>query len=122
MKQAAESTNSVLTPTETAVLELIGQGKTSKEIAMVLNMSVLTVGNHRKSIARKLNLHSTAELASYGATAGAGGGTAPEADANCSLNLTLCVDDCILEITYSGPLTRNGGRARVSVGKSVYRF
>lgn len=113
-----EYANSGLTPTETTVLELIGQGKTSKEIAALLNMSVLTVGNHRKSIARKLNLHSTAELAAYGATAG----TALPTNANCSLHLTIDIDDCVFKISYSGQLKPNGGRAEISVGKSVFRF
>jgi len=57
----------MLTPREKQVLRLIGRGKTSREIADALSLSVDTVGNHRKSICRKLDLHSTAELVAYGA-------------------------------------------------------
>jgi DNA-binding CsgD family transcriptional regulator len=56
-----------LTRREREVLEWIGHGKTSKDIAAGLGMSVLTVGNHRKQICRKLGLHTTAELAAYAA-------------------------------------------------------
>jgi len=51
-----------LTERETEILGLLGQGKTSKEIATQLRISVGTVSNHRKSLCRKLALHSTAEL------------------------------------------------------------
>ena len=54
-----------LTRRETEVLELIGKGKTSKQIADALHLSVHTVGNHRKHICRKLSLHTTAELVAF---------------------------------------------------------
>jgi DNA-binding NarL/FixJ family response regulator len=64
----AQSMNrEALTSREVDVLTLIGQGKTTKEIATILSISVQTVGNHRKHICRKLNLHSTAEIASFAA-------------------------------------------------------
>lgn len=53
------------TQRETEVLDLIGKAKTSKQIALVLNLSVHTVGNHRKHICRKLGLHTTAELVAF---------------------------------------------------------
>lgn len=56
-----------LTPRQAEVLRLIGQGKTTKELAALLSISALTVGNHRKQLCWKLNLHSTAELVSYAA-------------------------------------------------------
>ncbi len=56
-----------LTARETEILGLIGQGKTSKQIAAVLNLSVYTVNNHRKHICKKLNLHSTAQLVAFAA-------------------------------------------------------
>lgn len=59
--------NSELTTREADVLALIGRGKTTKEIAALLGISVETVGNHRKQLCRKLNIHSTAELAAYAA-------------------------------------------------------
>ena len=54
-----------LTPREQQVLDLIGLGKTTKEVAAILNLSTSTIGNHRKSICRKVRAHSTAELVSY---------------------------------------------------------
>ena len=51
-----------LTPREREIYRLIGRGKTSKEIAAALNLSVQTVANHRKNICSKLGVHSTAEL------------------------------------------------------------
>lgn len=58
---------SELTPREQEVLHLIGKGKTTKEIAAILNRSTGTIGNHRKAICRKLDTHSTAELVSRAA-------------------------------------------------------
>jgi DNA-binding CsgD family transcriptional regulator len=54
-----------LTPREREVLKLVGQGKTSKQIADILNLSVFTVSNHRKHICRKLGVHSTAQLVAF---------------------------------------------------------
>lgn len=59
------STNGKLTARELQVLSLVGEGKTSKEIARVLSVSVDTIANHRKHICRKLNIHSTAELVAF---------------------------------------------------------
>jgi DNA-binding CsgD family transcriptional regulator len=54
-----------LSPRETQVLELLGKGKTTKDIAAALDLSTATVGNHRKSLCRKLCIHSTAALIHY---------------------------------------------------------
>jgi DNA-binding CsgD family transcriptional regulator len=51
-----------LTPRESEVFEHVAQGKTSKQIADTLAISVHTVNNHRKRICRKVGVHSTAEL------------------------------------------------------------
>jgi len=51
-----------LTLRERESLGLIAQGKASKEIAYLLNISTKTVAFHRENIRRKLGLHSTAEL------------------------------------------------------------
>ena len=58
---------SMLTRREKQVLDLIGLGKTTKEVAAILKLSTATIGNHRKSICRKLDAHSTAELVSCAA-------------------------------------------------------
>lgn len=57
--------DNALTRREREVLDLIGQGKTSKQIAAVLNLSVYTVNNHRKHICKKVGLHSTAQLVAF---------------------------------------------------------
>ncbi|MGA2436717.1 MAG: LuxR C-terminal-related transcriptional regulator [Bryobacteraceae bacterium] len=59
--------NKELTPRESELLVFIGQGKTSKQVAQTVHLSVFTVNNHRKHICRKLGLHSTAELVAYAA-------------------------------------------------------
>lgn len=66
-EQASGGWSGLLTRRETEVLWLIGRGKTSKEISEILSISEATVGNHRKQLCRKLNVHSTAELAALSA-------------------------------------------------------
>jgi len=51
-----------LTPKERSVLQLIAEGKSTKESAGLLNISVSTVETHRQHIMEKLDLHSIAEL------------------------------------------------------------
>ena len=51
-----------LTLREKEVLQLIAQGKSNKEIATLLNISVNTVAVHRARLMETLNLHRTAEL------------------------------------------------------------
>jgi len=55
----------VLTNREREVLQLLAEGKTSREIAAVLYISHKTVENHRKRIMNKLDLHNIAELTKY---------------------------------------------------------
>jgi len=50
---------------EEAILKLVAEGKSSKAIASLLNISYRTVETHRQNIKHKLDLHSTAELAKY---------------------------------------------------------
>lgn len=50
---------------ELEVLKLIAQGKSNKEIAEMLFLSVRTVESHRSSLLEKLNLHNTAGLVKY---------------------------------------------------------
>lgn len=54
-----------LTPREQQVLELLASGKSSREIADALDVSVKTVGSHRRNIMQKLDLHSVAELTKF---------------------------------------------------------
>jgi len=55
----------VLTPRELEVLHLIVAGKSNKEIAVILGVSVNTVGVHRTNIMERLGIHNAAELAAY---------------------------------------------------------
>lgn len=55
----------LLSSREREVLQLIAEGKTNKEIAGLLNLSVYTVDAHRGRIMEKLNLHSTGELVRF---------------------------------------------------------
>ena len=56
---------SSLTPRQREVLQLIGEGRGTKQIALLLNISVKTVEFHKSRIMDELNLHSTVELARY---------------------------------------------------------
>ncbi len=55
----------LLSSREREVLQMIAEGKTNKEIATVLNLSVYTVDAHRGRIMEKLNLHSVNELVRF---------------------------------------------------------
>ena len=55
----------LLSSREREVLQLIAEGKTNKDIAALLNLSVYTVDAHRGRIMEKLNLHSTSELVRF---------------------------------------------------------
>ena len=54
-----------LTPRERQVLQLIAEGKTTKETAAVLDVSVKTAETHRTNLMDKLDIHSTAGLVRY---------------------------------------------------------
>src|SRR5436190_8943787 len=55
----------LLTSREREVLQMIAEGKTNKEIATILNLSVYTVDAHRGRIMEKLNLHSVNEVVRF---------------------------------------------------------
>lgn len=61
----AETRNDVLTTREREVIQLLAEGKTSKEVAVTLNLSVKTAETHRTNLMRKLGLHSVADLTRY---------------------------------------------------------
>jgi two-component system response regulator NreC len=54
-----------LTLREREVLQLVAEGKTSKEIAEVLGVSAKTIESHRTRLMRKLHIHDTAGLVRY---------------------------------------------------------
>jgi DNA-binding NarL/FixJ family response regulator len=55
----------LLSPREREVLQLLAEGRTNKEVANKLDVSVTTVETHRNNLMHKLNLHSTAEIVLY---------------------------------------------------------
>jgi DNA-binding NarL/FixJ family response regulator len=54
-----------LTPREREVIQLLAEGKSSKEVALVLNLSTKTAETHRSNIMRKLGFHSIRDLVLY---------------------------------------------------------
>jgi DNA-binding NarL/FixJ family response regulator len=54
-----------LTPRQREVVQLLAEGKSSKEVAVTLDLSVKTAETHRANIMRKLDLHSISELVRY---------------------------------------------------------
>ena len=54
-----------VTPREREVIQLLAEGKSNKEVAHLLQISVKTVETHRARIMDKLNLHSFSELVRY---------------------------------------------------------
>jgi DNA-binding NarL/FixJ family response regulator len=60
-----EDSFELLTPREREILQLAAEGKTNKEIANLLNLSLYTVETHRSHILQKLDLHSVPELILY---------------------------------------------------------
>jgi DNA-binding NarL/FixJ family response regulator len=54
-----------LTSREREIVQLLAEGKSSKEVAVALGISVKTAETHRANIMRKLELHSVSELVRY---------------------------------------------------------
>jgi DNA-binding NarL/FixJ family response regulator len=54
-----------LSPREREVLQLVAEGKTTKEVAAILGVSVKTAESHRTRIMEKLDIHETASLVRY---------------------------------------------------------
>ena len=63
--RGAEDRYDLLTSRERELLQLLVEGKSNKDIAGLLNLSLYTVETHRKNLQTKLNLHSFAELILY---------------------------------------------------------
>jgi DNA-binding NarL/FixJ family response regulator len=64
-RTGAEDSYELLSPREREVLQLVAEGKSSKEVANLLSLSVYTVETHRAKIMQKLNLHNVPELILY---------------------------------------------------------
>jgi DNA-binding NarL/FixJ family response regulator len=61
----AEISRDPLTSRERQVLQLVGEGKSSKEVARLLGISTKTAESHRARLMRKLDIHETASLVRY---------------------------------------------------------
>ena len=61
---------SVLTPREREVLQLLVEGRSTKQIAYELEVSIKTVESHRHRVMEKLDLHNIADLTKYAIRAG----------------------------------------------------
>lgn len=65
--KATEQTSSIeqLTPRQREILQLIAEGKSSKEIAQLLDSGVKTIESHRANLMARLNIHDVAGLVRY---------------------------------------------------------
>jgi two-component system, NarL family, response regulator NreC len=64
-KFGSDDTYELLTAREREVLQLVAEGRSNKEVASLLGLSLYTVETHRTHILQKLNLHSVPELILY---------------------------------------------------------
>ena len=64
-EHGVEDSFELLTTREREILQLLAEGKSNKEVAGLLNLSLYTVETHRGNIFQKLNLHSAADLILY---------------------------------------------------------
>lgn len=63
--QGGEDSVELLTPREREILQLVAEGKSNKDIARMLYLSVYTVETHRSNILEKLDLHTIPDLILY---------------------------------------------------------
>jgi DNA-binding NarL/FixJ family response regulator len=61
----SEATDSRLTPRQREIIQLLAEGKSSKEIAVALGLSTKTAETHRANIMKRLNCHSASEIVRY---------------------------------------------------------
>jgi two-component system response regulator NreC len=61
----ANAESCALSPREREVLQLLAEGKSTREVAALLCVSVKTIETHRQQIMAKLNIHNVAELIKY---------------------------------------------------------
>jgi DNA-binding NarL/FixJ family response regulator len=64
-QRGMEDSYDMLSDREKEVLQLLAEGKSNKEVASVLNLSLSTIETHRLKLMQKLNLHNTAEIVLY---------------------------------------------------------
>jgi DNA-binding NarL/FixJ family response regulator len=64
-KRGLTDTYLLLTDREKEVLHLLAEGRSNKEVAVLLNLGLSTIETHRANLMQKLNLHNTAEIVLY---------------------------------------------------------
>jgi two-component system response regulator NreC len=64
-ERGVQDSYELLTPREREILQMLAEGRSNKEVAAMLNLSLSTVETHRAKIMQKLNLHSAPELVLY---------------------------------------------------------
>jgi two-component system response regulator NreC len=64
-QRSLQDSYDLLTDREKQVLQLLAEGKSNKEVATLLDLSLYTVETHRTHLMQKLNLHNTAEIVLY---------------------------------------------------------
>lgn len=64
-QRGQEDSYRLLTDREKEVLQLLAEGRTNKEVAVLLDVGVSTVETHRANLMQKLGLHNTAEIVLY---------------------------------------------------------
>ena len=60
-----ELTGPAVSPREREIVQLLAEGKSTKEAAFILELSIKTVETHRSNVMRKLGIHSVSELVLY---------------------------------------------------------
>jgi two-component system response regulator NreC len=64
-KQDPDVAQTRLTPRQREIVQLLAEGKSSKEVAVALGLSVKTAETHRANIMKRLDCHSVSELVRY---------------------------------------------------------
>jgi DNA-binding NarL/FixJ family response regulator len=64
-KEGEQNKSAILTPKEREVLQLIAEGRSTKEIAAALHVSVKTIETHRHNIMNRLDIRSIAQLTKF---------------------------------------------------------
>ena len=69
-ERGKKAASAALTARQREVLQLVAEGRGTKEIATILNVSVKTVEFHKSRIMQQLDIHTTADLTKYAITHG----------------------------------------------------
>jgi DNA-binding NarL/FixJ family response regulator len=64
-EEVVDAKQTRLTPRQREIVQLLAEGKSSKEVAAQLGLSVKTAETHRANIMRRLDCHSVSELVRY---------------------------------------------------------